>query len=255
MFATFRSGGDLPLIAAAIHAGNEVRPEIAAVMALDDETRRREEDGFTELLITEFPTRVEVHRSRFEVDINRPRDEAVYGGPDDAWGLDIWERPLTSDEIERSLQLHDNFYSDLQLVLDHLMEQHGGFVLYDVHSYNHRREGPDRPPEDPADNPAVNLGTGSMPDRWRPVAEEFLETLKDDEVDARENVKFKGRRLAEYVHENYGDAACALAIEFRKDYVDEWTDRLQSTQLEDLKSALGRTVKPVITSWRQALGS
>ena len=35
--------------------------------------------------------RIIVNRSRFEVDINRPRDKAVYITPEDAWGLHIWK--------------------------------------------------------------------------------------------------------------------------------------------------------------------
>ena len=218
------------MIATAIHNGNEVRASLASQMKLDPLTRRREEDAYTELLIADFPTRVVVHRSRFEVDINRPRSEAVYGGPDDAWGLDIWSSELSEQQIETSLRLHDGFYEDLAFMLDHLVDRHGGFVLFDVHSYNHRRNGPDQPPEDPIDNPQVNLGTGTLPERWGRVAKVFLESLRVDEIDARENVKFEGRRLAEFVHERYGDIACALAIEFRKDYLDEWTRRFERVQ-------------------------
>lgn len=36
--------GDSPLVACAVHAGHELRPEVAALMALDEVTRLREED-------------------------------------------------------------------------------------------------------------------------------------------------------------------------------------------------------------------
>ena len=42
-------------------------------------------------------------------------------------------------------------------------------VVFDLHTYNHRRNGPDGPPADPAGNPQVNIGTGTMNrDRWAP---------------------------------------------------------------------------------------
>jgi hypothetical protein len=39
------------------------------------------------------------HRSRFEVDLNRPRREAVYRIPEDAWGLDIWRDEVLPDDV------------------------------------------------------------------------------------------------------------------------------------------------------------
>jgi hypothetical protein len=35
------------------------------------------------------PTHIIVTRSRFEVDLNRPRDKAVYRCAADAWNLDV----------------------------------------------------------------------------------------------------------------------------------------------------------------------
>lgn len=72
-----------PVVATAVHAGHDLRPAVATLMTLDERTRRREEDPFTDLLIEEVPTRFVVHRSRFEIDLNRPRERAVYLDPDD----------------------------------------------------------------------------------------------------------------------------------------------------------------------------
>jgi hypothetical protein len=79
-----------PVLATAIHAGHDLRDEIAARTALDDAARLREEDPFTDLLIPEVCTSVVVRRSRFELDLNRPRERAVYRRPEDAWGLELW---------------------------------------------------------------------------------------------------------------------------------------------------------------------
>ena len=65
------------VVATAIHAGHELRPDIRALTALDDATRLREEDPFTDLLTGIGGATVVAHRSRFEVDLNRPPAQAV----------------------------------------------------------------------------------------------------------------------------------------------------------------------------------
>ena len=86
--------GDGPLVATAVHDGHRVRDNLLALMKLDDAGRLREEDPFTAHWTTVAPTRVIGLHSRFEVDLNRPRDKAVYRSPEDAWGLDVWSGPL-----------------------------------------------------------------------------------------------------------------------------------------------------------------
>lgn len=76
--------GDGPLLAAAVHDGHELRDEVAELIALDEATRLREEDPFTGEWTAMAPNRMVVRRSRFEVDVNRPRETAVYRTPEDA---------------------------------------------------------------------------------------------------------------------------------------------------------------------------
>src|SRR5690606_22802921 len=99
---------------------------------------------------------VVVHRSRFEVDLNRPRDEAVYTSPDTAWGLDVWGGDTPSDAtVARSLALYDDFYATMTTLMDDLARR-GSFLVLDLHSYNHRRDGAGAPPAPAAENPEVN---------------------------------------------------------------------------------------------------
>ena len=150
--------------------------------ALDDATRLREEDPFTDRLTSVGGSTVVVHRSRFEVDLNRPRDEAVYRTPEDAWGLELWRETPPAEEIERSRDLYDDFYVELGRRLDALADR-GPFVVLDLHSYNHRRDGADAPPAPDATNPEVNVGTGALDRvRWSRVVDRFLETLAAQEV-------------------------------------------------------------------------
>lgn len=245
---------DRVVIGTAVHAGHDLRPEIAERMILGDAERLREEDPHTDRLASLLGSHVAVHRSRFEIDLNRDRDTAVYREPDESWGIQVWERPLEDDVVERSRTLHDRFYARLGDTLDELVRRHGGFVLYDVHSYNHRRRGPDQPPEDPAANPVVNLGTGSLPERWEKVASAFVDamrrsTLAGEAVDVRRNVKFRGREVARFVHDRYGEVGCALAIEFKKVFMDEWTAVVDERRIGELGRALVDSVAPVQAAW------
>ena len=138
--------GSGPVVATSVHAGHGLRPEIAEAMVLDEAERFREEDPFTDRIAAVVPDRVVTTRSRFEADLNRPRREAVYRSPEDCWGLDVWRDGVLSDELfEGSLATYDAFYDALAPRLDALAER-GPFVLLDVHSYNHRRDGADEPP-------------------------------------------------------------------------------------------------------------
>lgn len=259
-FATFRRGQlDRPVVATAVHNGHELRPEVAGLMRLESETRLREEDPHTDFFAAAFDTSVVVHRSRFEVDLNRPRATAVYAEPADSWDLELWKEPLRAEVKEESLRLYDAFYSDLRSLLDALVTAQGGFVLYDLHSYNHRRGGPESPAEPPADNPVLNLGTGSLPIRWRAVANAFVEAMSDLQIgneylDIRENVKFRGRQVAAWVHENYGGVGCALAIELKKVWMDEWTGTVEADLQQELREALLTSVAPVTVAWSESAG-
>ena len=75
-----------------------------ALMALADDERLREEDPFTEIVIRDVPNRIVFHRSRFEIDLNRARDGAVYLTPEQAWGLKVWRQPPPSQIVEASLR-------------------------------------------------------------------------------------------------------------------------------------------------------
>ena len=74
-----------PLLAAAIHAGHDLRPEVLSRIMLSDAARRPEEDPFTDRIAACADTRVIANRSRFEVDLNRNRESAVYRTPMTAW--------------------------------------------------------------------------------------------------------------------------------------------------------------------------
>ena len=242
-----------PLVATAIHDGHDVRPELCEYLALDEADRLREEDPHTGVWTSVAPNRIIALRSRFEVDLNRRRPAAVYRTPEDAWGLRVWNADLPADLVATSLLEYDGFYAALRGLYTDLARQHGRFVVYDLHSYNHLRDGPDGPPADPKGNPQVNLGTGTMIDRsrWAPVIDRFMHDLSSwdfpgGKLDVRENVKFRGGNSASWTHATFPEAACVLSVEVKKFFMNEWTGEVQMEALEALRQAIESTAPGVI---------
>lgn len=250
---------DGPVVATSVHAGHEIRSELQPEMILDETTRLREEDPHTDRIAAVVASRMLTHRSRFEVDLNRPREEAVYREPADCWGLDVWRDPPLADDLTAdSLAGYDQVYAELGERLDRLAER-GPFVLLDVHSYNHRRDGADGEPAPVSDNPEINIGTGSVDHaQFGPLVDAFrrelcAQTVQGHPLDARENVAFKGRALAWFVHERYPKVGCVLALEFKKTWMDEWTGDVDEVHLDELRAALAATL-PVLEKSLAELG-
>jgi hypothetical protein len=61
-------------------------------------------------------------------------------------------------------------------------------------------------------------------------------------LDVRENVKFVGRQFPKWVHTNYPDSGCAIAIEFKKFFMDEWTGKLDMDAHNAIRHALASTL-------------
>jgi N-formylglutamate deformylase len=238
------------VVATAVHAGHDLRGEVRSRTAVDESTRCREEDPHTDRIIAGADAAVLVKRSRFEVDLNRARDDAVYREASDAWGLDLWKDPLPDDVVRGSLDVYDRFYERLAALLDEVAHN-GPFVVLDVHSYNHRRRGPDQPPDPQDSSPDVNVGTASVDcERWAAIVHDLIATLGDKEVDGapldvRENVRFGGAHLAYWVNRRYAGTGCAIAVEFKKSFMDEWSGRVDEGHLRRLSHAFTTTL-PVI---------
>src|SRR5262245_14026763 len=132
---------DLPMLATAIHDGDELRPEVADLMALPDDIRFREEDPHTARFAEAVANRVVPRRSRFEVDLNRAPEHAIYRTPDEAWGLQVWKEELPDEVAERSMSEYRAFYDVVRAILNDVEQRFGPFVLLDLHSYNHRQIG------------------------------------------------------------------------------------------------------------------
>jgi N-formylglutamate deformylase len=233
--------GDGPIVATAIHDGHALRADCHDCIGLDEATRLREEDPYTARLAAVAPTTIVAKLSRFEVDLNRPRERAVYKCAADAWGLEVWRQLPTEEQVERALAAHDEFYATLDRVLRERVRRYGSVVVLDIHSYNHRRDGAGAPAADPALNPEINLGTGTLDhSRWGKLVDRFRADLGG--LDVRENVKFRGGWMSTWIHQTFPETVCALALEFKKTFMDEWTGTLDEARLDELRAALAATL-------------
>jgi len=234
--------GPGPIVATAIHDGHDLRDEAADVMALPEPERLREEDPFTGEAILDVPTHVIVHRSRFEFDLNRPPEGAIYRTPEQSWGLQVWEGEPDDDFAAGSLAIHADYYRMLGALLDGVSMRHERFVLVDVHSYNHRRDGAGAEPTPVDEAPDINIGTFSMPRQdWAFLIDPLIEALGEFDfngrrLDVRENVAFQGKGYqTRFVHERYPLRACAIAFEFKKFFMDEWTGEPDRSDLAAMR--------------------
>lgn len=244
--------GDGPVVATAIHDAHALRESLYPYLAIAPDDRRREEDPLTAVFTGVGDVRLRALRSRFEVDLNRPRELAMSSDPEDTWGLRIWHDTLPESEREASLAAHDRFYAMMRELLQGLVERWGSVLLIDLHSYNHRRDGADGAPADPQGNPDIELGVTTLdPQRWGAVAECFAHVLRQTPVagrtpDVRQNVRFPtGGHFPEWVYATFGDRVCTISPEYKKIFMDEWTGRADIGALDDLRRGLQRAVEAV----------
>ncbi|WP_347159914.1 N-formylglutamate amidohydrolase [Pontibacter chitinilyticus] len=244
--------GESPLVAACLHNGHKVRHSLKDLFSLTPEERLREEAPFTADWATVTDSRIIGHNSRFEMDLDRPPEEAVYKSGEAVNGLQVWKNGLPEAQEKESLVRYTSFYHDVRQMLLKLKQLHGCFVIYDLHTYNHKLQGPTGPVADPEENPEVNITTGNMNhERWAPVVEAFQHSLhaynyQGRHLDVRQNVQDTGGHFMHWVHETFGDSACVISISVKKFFMDEWTGEPLNDQVQELQKAIAHTVPPVL---------
>lgn len=241
--------GEAPILATAIHNGHEVRPDVARHLYIDEFERMREEDPSTGYFTNIAPSRLIVNTSRFEVDVNRPKETAIYKTLDQSWGLKVWREGVPGNIWQKSLQEYDEFYMLLNNIVDQFLEQWGYLIVLDIHSYNYKRENNEA---NPAQNPDINLGTASM-DRtyWAPVVDYFSDQLSSSKyfksrLHVDENVRFKGGYMGNWLHDKYPRQCCVLSIELKKIFMDEWTGATDLKSIKAIKRILSGAAKGIM---------
>lgn len=232
---------DFPVLALAIHNGHHLPQVLLRYTAISDDDRFREEDPYTGQLAEHFPNHIIVNTSRFAIDLNRKRDKCVYLKPEDAWGLNVRIGELPEALYNDLLNSYEDWYNTLVYQIERMLKFHPYIIVLDLHSYNHRRNGPDAQPDPQTDNPDIILGRSNMNKEFYPIVENLRSKLDGKPIwnmklDVRCDVKFPGGQLPRFLHEKYPSQLLCLAIEFKKIFMNEWSGKLNPVSLYDIRN-------------------
>jgi len=241
----------IPVLALAIHHGHQVPPALARFTSISDIDRYREEDPYTGQFAQYFPNHIIVETSRFAVDLNRRREQCVYLEPEDAWGLKTRNSELPEALYDDLLASYDDWYNTLVYQIERLLNLHPFLIVLDLHSFNHRRGGPDAEPDPQSENPDIILGRSNMPQNLYPLVEDLRKNLDGKKfgnysLDVRTDVKFPGGRLPRFLHERFPDRLICPAIEFKKIFMNEWSGKLNPVALCEIRKVFMQEVRPWI---------
>jgi len=243
-------GSNVPILATAIHAGHRLSSDLQDHCSIPESERLKEEDPFTDEAAGLFANHIVLHSSRFELDLNRIRDKAVYLKPEDCWGLPVSRDKLPPHRVACLYADYDQWYEHLDFCVKRLLNLHPFIVVLDLHSYNHRRGGASAEPDPQADNPDIILGRSNMSVRYYEKVEALRGILdqaqwRGGSIDCRADVKFPGGFLARYLNAHYPDRLLCLAVEFKKIWMDEWTGVLDREAWDELKTLF----KSAVDTW------
>jgi len=201
----------------AVHDGHQFRKELWENCLHTQYDRWFEEDTATREMVKSHPIIIAGMDSRFEYDLNREPERAIY---DDAWGKQLWKKPLPEEMKVKSLRKHTNFYLVVHALIGKLEELFGACVVYDMHSYNWKRW--DR------EVPTWNLGTSNIDtnrykediELWRSMLEQ-MELPNGIPSTSKVNNTFYGNGyFLKYITQNFTNTL-VLATEIAKVYCDE----------------------------------
>jgi hypothetical protein len=232
----------------AVHAGNRIRSDLKGKLKVSAGDRYREEDPGTDRFIEKLPIQVVALDSRFEYDVNRSEEKAIPLTPEMAWGLTVWNGPLTAEEIARSLAKYREFHLLMDLVSTYLVKQAGSSraFIFDLHSYCYQRE--KKEPWFVNTKPVINLGTEAISDVvFRESIDDLMLKLRKIRAEGRpvtvaENEVFKGGYLARRLSGQHYQKLAVFAIEFKKIFMDEWSGQFDLPVFEELVEQFGNVV-------------
>ena len=216
---TLKIAAYVPYVCAAIHNGHQFRKSLWERCTHSTYERWYEEDPATQRMVQSHPIVITGRDSRFEYDLNRGPEEAVF---ETAWGKVLWKSPLPDEERQLSLNKHSNFYKVAHALIEKLESKYPKVIVFDMHSYNWKRW--DR------EVPTWNLGTkninnerfGAIVESWRAKLEGIALPYGIPPT-ARINDTFFGNGyFLKYLTSQF-DNTLVLATEIAKVYCDELT--------------------------------
>lgn len=208
----------VPYICAAIHDGHQFRKELWDNCLHTEYDRWYEEDPETKNMIASHPIVIAGCDSRFEYDLNRPPEEAVF---ETAWGKQLWKTPLPNEQKQKSLAKHNAFYKVVHALVETIETKYGVAIVYDMHSYNWKRW--DR------EVPTWNLGTTNVDNErfgddieiWRQSLSEIKLPNNIKSIALINNTFFGNGYFLKFITNSFKNTL-VLATEIAKVYCDEY---------------------------------
>ncbi len=207
----------VPYVCAAVHDGHQFRKELWDNCLHSEYDRWYEEDPCTKDMIAFHPIVISGLDSRFEYDLNRAPEDAIY---EDAWGKQLWKTPLEEQMRAKSLQKHTDFYKVVRTLIQKLEEKFETCIVYDMHSYNWQRW--------EREVPVWNIGTTNIDqtrfsesiESWRAILEK-TPLPNGLQSTAKINDTFQGNGyFLKFITQNFKNTL-VLATEIAKIYGDE----------------------------------
>lgn len=207
----------VPYVCGAVHDGDQFRKELWDNCLHTQYERWYEEDPETKNMVISHPILIAGRDSRFEYDLNRIPEEAVF---ETAWGKKLWKTPLSEQQKQKSLDKHTNFYKVTHALINIIEDKFGCAIVYDMHSYNWQRW--DR------EVPTWNLGTSNIDnERFVEEIESWRQSLSEiqlpNEIKSTADINntfFGNGYFLKYITNNFKNTL-VLATEIAKVYCDE----------------------------------
>ena len=226
-----------PFVGFAIHNGHNLRKELKSNCLLNDHERWYEEDPETFSFISSLPIVVAANDSRYEYDLNRKEETAIY---DEVWGKKVWKTELTVAEKDESVNKHRIFYQVVSALISKLEFKFNSVVVFDIHSYNYKRYD--------FETPVFNLGTENI-DRKKNAnfIQYWLRELRKIklpgiETTVEENDIFKGKGyLLEHITTHF-KKTLVFATEIKKIYCDEENGEIYPLVIDELTDQFKKAI-------------
>jgi len=226
-----------PYVCVAVHNGHNLREDLEEKCALSEFERWQEEDPETGTFISSFPLTLIALDSRYEYDLNRDPESAVY---EEAWGKIVWKTALTTEEKEISLRKFSDFYRVTDALIRKLVDLFGHVIVYDIHSYNYKRYS--------QVTPVFNIGSEKIDNRkYHKIIDQWVEQLGKIEMPNISNTVavndvFKGNGyLLAYLTGKFSNVL-VLATEVKKVYCNESTGELYPVVIESIREGLWNAI-------------
>lgn len=212
----------VPYVCGAIHNGHQFRDELLNYCLHSEYDRWYEEDPETKAMIKSHPIVLAGLDSRFEYDLNRAPETAVY---QDAWGKQLWKKELPLKLKQKSIQKHKAFYKVVDTLITKIEDKFGCCIVYDMHSYNWKRWS--------REVPTWNLGTANIDNNrfrieiesWRAFLEK-MQLPKGIVSSSKINDTFQGNGyFLKHISRKFNNTL-VLATEIAKVYCDELTQEI-----------------------------